>query len=120
MPTSKELREQAEELLRQADAQLAIEKQEGINKVMKLIDEYQLTADDLPGFMAVQQIAAKKAPKKGTFGVKMPKAVIPPKYRNPETGETWSGRGKEPGWVKDHRDEFLIKEGSEKQQLELA
>ncbi|MDR7008943.1 H-NS histone family protein [Paraburkholderia strydomiana] len=24
-----------------------------------------------------------------------------PKYRNPETGETWSGRGRAPRWIKD-------------------
>jgi DNA-binding protein H-NS len=24
-----------------------------------------------------------------------------PKYRNPETGETWSGRGRAPRWLKD-------------------
>jgi DNA-binding protein H-NS len=119
MPTSKELREQAEELLRQADAQLAIEKQEGIKKVMALIDEYQLTANDLPGFMAVKHVASAKDPKKKTFGVKMPKTTAPPKYRNPETGQTWSGRGHEPSWMEGHRDEYLIEKQTEKQ-LELA
>lgn len=37
-----------------------------------------------------------------------------PKYRNPETGEEWSGRGKPPGWMQDlldqgrQLDEFAI------------
>ncbi len=26
------------------------------------------------------------------------KGVVAPKYRNPETGETWSGRGRQPVW----------------------
>lgn len=26
---------------------------------------------------------------------------VPPKYRNPETGATWSGRGKRPSWMDD-------------------
>jgi len=26
---------------------------------------------------------------------------VAPKYRNPETGETWSGRGRAPHWIKD-------------------
>lgn len=31
------------------------------------------------------------------------------KFRNPETGETWSGRGREPAWIKGkNRDDFLI------------
>ncbi|KAG1425937.1 hypothetical protein G6F57_023351 [Rhizopus arrhizus] len=39
-----------------------------------------------------------------------------PKYRHPQTGETWSGRGKAPRWLAAEeaagatRDSFLIKE----------
>jgi DNA-binding protein H-NS len=33
-----------------------------------------------------------------------------PKYRDPETGKTWSGRGKRPNWFDaDRADAFLIK-----------
>lgn len=41
-----------------------------------------------------------------------------PKYRNPQTSETWSGRGKRPRWLvaamkSGHKiEEFRIKEGS--------
>ena len=32
-----------------------------------------------------------------------------PKYRNPKTGETWSGRGRTPAWLADkNKDRFLI------------
>lgn len=32
---------------------------------------------------------------------KKPKSVSPPKYRHPENpGLTWSGRGRQPGWLK--------------------
>ncbi|SHF95469.1 DNA-binding protein H-NS [Loktanella atrilutea] len=48
-------------------------------------------------------------PKKG-------KAVSPPKYRHPENPEqTWTGRGRQPDWMKDalengqSKDDFLIK-----------
>jgi DNA-binding protein H-NS len=43
-----------------------------------------------------------------------------PKYRNPQTYETWSGRGKQPRWLvaamkSGHKmDEFRIREGSPK------
>ncbi|KWN14734.1 hypothetical protein WT83_16625 [Burkholderia territorii] len=35
---------------------------------------------------------------------------VPPKYRDPATGATWSGRGREPAWIasQDHA-RFLIK-----------
>ena len=35
---------------------------------------------------------------------------VAPKYRNPATGETWTGRGKPPKWIQGQsRDSFLIK-----------
>lgn len=35
---------------------------------------------------------------------------LPAKYRNPETGEEWSGRGRPPPWIRDEVvwDKFLI------------
>lgn len=39
---------------------------------------------------------------------------VAPKYRDPKTGATWTGRGIAPKWIadtpKDQRDQFLIKE----------
>ncbi|TCW83408.1 DNA-binding protein [Burkholderia sp. SRS-46] len=35
---------------------------------------------------------------------------LKPKYRNPETGETWAGRGRPPRWISGKRfDAFLIR-----------
>lgn len=49
---------------------------------------------------------------KATSGRKQP---LPPKYRHPEdASKTWSGRGRQPDWIKEHLadgnslDEFLI------------
>lgn len=37
----------------------------------------------------------------------------PPKtYRNPTSGETYSGRGKHPAWLKGHETEFEVKSAS--------
>ena len=47
------------------------------------------------------------------FGKRRRDAGVPvaPKYRNPDTGETWSGRGRAPRWIKDQDLElFRIKE----------
>lgn len=44
------------------------------------------------------------------------KRAVAPKYRHPQTGETWSGRGKAPRWLAAEeaggatRESFLIKE----------
>jgi DNA-binding protein H-NS len=50
--------------------------------------------------------AAEKAPKAGNY-VRGPQ---PPKYRDPKTGATWSGRGTAPAWLADAKDrsKFLI------------
>lgn len=43
-----------------------------------------------------------------------PKKTVPPKYRHPETGATWTGRGKAPLWIVEAekngktRQDFLI------------
>lgn len=48
-------------------------------------------------------------PNKAKTVVKHPRAKVEPKYRNPETGATWTGRGKPPLWIAGkNRDSFLI------------
>lgn len=49
--------------------------------------------------------AAKASPKKGI--------KVEPKYRHPETGETWSGRGVHPVWMR----EYLKKRGNKIENL---
>jgi DNA-binding protein H-NS len=62
------------------------EKAEAIVKVRTLMSEYGLTASDLGG---------KASKSTGTKGTKV--AV---KYRDRATGDTWSGRGLQPKWLK--------------------
>ena len=62
-------------------------RQEGITKVMELMTEYGLTIADLKGTSSRK--AATKSGKK-----------VAAKYRNPESGESWSGRGLQPKWLK--------------------
>jgi DNA-binding protein H-NS len=38
-----------------------------------------------------------------------PRGIIPAKYRDPESGATWSGLARPPAWIKDRdRSQFLI------------
>jgi DNA-binding protein H-NS len=65
--------------------------------IKQKIADYGITAADL-GFPARGREAAK------------PKHAIPPKYRNPQTQQTWSGRGRPPAWISEGtRERFLIK-----------
>jgi len=79
------------------EAQIAVaqaeRKAEGIAAARALIAEHGLTAAD---FFPAQ---GKKP--KGSVGA--------PKYRDPDTGTTWTGRGKPPNWINGKsREQFLI------------
>jgi DNA-binding protein H-NS len=69
------------------------EKAGAVAEVRALIQQYQLTEQDV--------FPASGSKAKGSVGT--------PKFRDPETGATWTGRGKPPNWIngKD-REQFLI------------
>ena len=58
---------------------------QAIDKVKALMTEYGLTLADIGS-------KAAAAPKKSSV-------KVAPKYRNPATGDTWSGRGLKPKWL---------------------
>ena len=78
-------------------------RKEAIDKVRALIQEFDLTAEEI-GRTGTSSRSAKKNGGSSKAGTK-----VQPKYRDPETGATWSGRGVAPRWIagKD-REAFLI------------
>jgi DNA-binding protein H-NS len=78
-------------------------------KVRALIVEYGLTAEHL-GFTGKATKAIAKTRK--TKVAAKPAGV--PKYRDPVSGKTWTGKGKAPGWIHEglkqgkSKDDFLI------------
>jgi DNA-binding protein H-NS len=58
-----------------------------------------------------EKVALYGFTEKDVFGRRRAVGAVEAKYQNPETGETWSGRGRAPAWIKDakNRDKFLIK-----------
>lgn len=85
MATYQELLKQREQLDRQIKEAAEREKSEGISKVKALIEQYGLTAAD---------VFSRRA-----GSTKSGSGKVAPKYRNPTTGETWTGRGKAPKWI---------------------
>lgn len=71
------------------------ELQEVIAQVRQFVQDYGLSAEDI----GLQPKRGKKA------GAKTP---VAPKYRDPKTGATWTGRGRAPAWIGKNRDRFLI------------
>jgi DNA-binding protein H-NS len=98
MATYKELKAQAEALLQQAEAARLAEIAAVVVEIQAKMKEYGITLDDLKG-------RTKKTPSR---------VAVAAKYRNPASGESWSGRGRAPRWLTDElgkghsRDEFLI------------
>jgi DNA-binding protein H-NS len=94
MPTYLELKEQAEQLLAQAEQLREQETQQAIADIKAKMQAYGLTAADLG--LAPAGGIARRAPRRGAVASK-PAA----KYRGPN-GESWSGgRGRKPQWVVD-------------------
>ena len=91
MPTLQELLAQKEALELQIAQIKKAERENALRDGRKLIDTYELSADELFGKQktTVKTVAAK--------------------YRNPETGESWSGRGRAPRWLDGkNREDFAI------------
>lgn len=98
MATYKELKAQAEVLLQQAEAARRTEIAAVVAEIHAKMKEYGISLADLKG-------GAKKS---------KARAGVAAKYRNPVTGESWSGRGRAPKWLADEvakgrsRDAFLV------------
>ena len=88
MSSLKDLIAQRAELERQIDEKGRQERSDAISKVRALMADHGLSASDLAGGRG----AAKTATSKGS--------KVAAKYRNTDTGETWSGRGLQPKWLK--------------------
>jgi len=81
----------------------------GIQMIKETMSELGITAEML-GFYAVSTVPASTKKQHKTFPAKRVFGPVEPKYRDPKTGSTWSGRGKPPRWLGDNKDEFLIKD----------
>ena len=96
MATYKELLKQQEALTQQIEEARKKEIADAVAQVRALVSDYGLTQQDV--------FPSGRKSGKSTTGVK-----VPPKYRDPATGQTWTGRGKAPKWIEGRaRSQFLI------------
>jgi DNA-binding protein H-NS len=109
MKTYEDIEAAIAELEKQTQAVLDQERAGLISRIKEAIEAYGLTAQDLglAGHTEASErgTASKRQAAATTAGV--------PKYRDPQTGKTWTGRGKPPNWIvgaKD-REAFLIRPG---------
>ncbi|HDR9248823.1 H-NS histone family protein [Burkholderia vietnamiensis] len=96
----KALKEQLAKLEAETEAARIAELAAVVADIREKVAEYGITPEQIFG----RQRASSKRKTAG--------APVAAKYHNPKTGETWSGRGRAPAWIKDakNRDRFLIAE----------
>jgi DNA-binding protein H-NS len=88
MSSYKDLLAQREALEKQIEEARTREYAEVLSDVKQKIADYGFTATELG--LGRGKAAARAA---------RPRAGVAAKYRDPETGATWSGRGKPPRWI---------------------
>ncbi len=97
MSSYKELVQQRAALEQQIAEARMRETSEAIAQVHSLIADFDLTQEDI--FPTTKGRGTKRASS----------GKVAPKYRNPATGGTWTGRGKPPKWIQDQdRSAFAI------------
>ncbi|WP_338638381.1 H-NS histone family protein [Burkholderia pyrrocinia] len=98
MATYLELKAQADALALQAEEARLAELDSIITTMREQIAEYGITPEQLFGRRRTVASSAR--------------APVAPKYQDPKTGATWSGRGKAPQWIASakNRDRFLIEQ----------
>ncbi|RZT39546.1 H-NS histone family protein [Cupriavidus agavae] len=103
MPTYKQLLAEKEALEAKLSEVRANEVSNVIEQIRQLMSDYDLTVEDIApkrrrGRPAGANSAARKV------------SALPPKYRDPKSGKTWSGRGRAPAWLGKRPERFLIEQ----------
>ncbi|MCW5222889.1 H-NS histone family protein [Verminephrobacter aporrectodeae] len=91
MTSYKELLKQRETLEQQISEARRRELSDAVSQVRTLVTEYDLSSRDI--------FPASRTGRRSTAGSK-----VSPKYRDPATGRTWTGRGKAPKWIQSDAD----------------
>lgn len=113
MATLEQIQARMKKLQAQAEALLAKRAQAAVDQIRELMIKHGLTTADIEA-RAKARREAKAAGRRLSNGVAKTatgaKGKLPPKYRDPKTGATWSGHARPPAWIKDVKDRtrFLI------------
>ena len=87
MTSLQQLLDQQAAIAREIEALKRQGKSQAVAQVKALMAEYGLTTADVAG-ASIRKTEGSNGGKK-----------VAPKYRNPQTGQTWTGRGLKPKWL---------------------
>lgn len=109
------IHKEIEKLRKQAQALQSKRRKPVIASIVRSMKEYDITPEEIAS--AYGKPSAARVKKSGAAKPGKPDVVkkpVPPKYRHPESGATWTGRGKPPLWIVEaektgqQRQQFLI------------
>ncbi|HTJ93586.1 MAG TPA: H-NS family nucleoid-associated regulatory protein [Pararobbsia sp.] len=126
MPTLEQIQLRIAKLQAQAEVIAAKKASVVLNQIASLMRKHGLSIAQVETHIATHKPRGR--PAKSTLNASTPgapkkrgrpaksgvaaaqKGKLPPKYRNPETGETWSGHARPPAWIKhvSDRSQYLI------------
>jgi len=106
------IKKQIDQLKKKAESLQNRRRKPILAAIIRDMREYSITPEEiLAAFGKSPSTRRAASPRKNSAGSKK---VVPAKYKHPETGATWTGRGKPPRWLSDaeksgtSRDTFLI------------
>ncbi|SPB12973.1 histone family protein nucleoid-structuring protein H-NS [Caballeronia novacaledonica] len=124
MATLKQIQTKLKKLQAQAEQLIAKRAQAVLDDIRAMMERHGLTTEDIDrhgkkGKRTAKPKVALPAPagRHQAMTKLAKKGKLPAKYRNPKTGETWSGWARPPAWIANVKDrsKFLIDaEGAEK------
>lgn len=109
MATLEQLQTRMKKLQVQAEALLAKRAQAAVDQIRDIMLKHGLTTADIEARAKARRDAKFKSNGVSKTAVSA-KGKMPPKYRDPKTGATWSGHARPPAWIKNVKDRtrFLI------------
>jgi DNA-binding protein H-NS len=114
MATLEAIQRKIERLRAQAETAATKQNAVVIERIRGIMEKHGLTVADVAAHLGQKYSARGTAAGNAARAALQGKGKLPPKYRNPATGETWSGHARPPRWiagVKD-RSRFLIDNGN--------
>lgn len=108
----KRIQREIERLKKQAMALEQKQRKPVIDQIVRDMKAHNISVEEIAQAFGKGR-AGRKSASKGSSAPRTVKTVAP-KFKNPDTGETWTGRGRAPRWIVEaeqrgqKRDDFLI------------
>lgn len=95
-PSLKSIEAQIKKLQQRAQALREKDRKPVIAAIVRQMKTHDISVAEIADAMGKPRAQRRAAAKAGTA---KPRKAVPVKYRHPETGDTWTGRGRTPRWI---------------------